>query len=79
MHSLQLRGSSKKDSAFSIYMDNHAGPAKSIDARLMFFYIKYFPPVAFGPFYLAEGKLVYLMTIFKSWAMKATMEAGDHQ
>lgn len=50
MHSLQLPGSSKKDSAFSIYMDNHAGPAKSFDDRLMFFYIKYFPPVALALF-----------------------------
>lgn len=46
----------RENFAFSIYMDDHVGAAKSFDAMFEFLHTKYFPRVAFGPVYLAGKK-----------------------
>lgn len=48
--------STKEESAFSIYMDDHAGAAKNFNAMFTLLHTKYFPRVAFGPVYLAGKK-----------------------
>ena len=46
----------KEKFAFSIYIDDHVGSAKSFDAMFEFLHNRYFPRVAFGPIYLAGKK-----------------------
>lgn len=45
-----------KDSAFGVYMDDHASSARSFDAMFKFLHEIYFPRAAFGPVYLSGRK-----------------------
>lgn len=46
----------KKNFAFSIYIDDYGGLTKSFDTIFEFFYNQYFLGVAFGPVYLTKKK-----------------------
>ena len=51
-----------EDHAFQIFMDDHAGSAKSFEALYNFLANQYFPRVAFGPIYLSGPKTNLFMS-----------------
>lgn len=44
------------DAAFTLFMDDHMGSARTFDDMFRFLHTKYFPRVAFGPVYLSGHK-----------------------
>jgi len=50
----------RKDTAFSVYMDDHAASARTFDSMFEFLHRQYFPRVIFGPVYLSGHKTVIM-------------------